>query len=100
MLRPIWSHPECPTKEDIRESSGATDYPLLVAVSSGTNPCSGRRCVCNDLRQGYWRGLKLLIVGSASLIPYRLLDAGSRDGGARGRHAARTLRPWQPPNVA
>ena len=59
MLRPIWSHPECPTKEDIRESSGATDYPLLVAVSSGTNPCSGRRFVCNDLRQGYWRGLKL-----------------------------------------
>src|SRR5437667_5078620 len=36
-------------------SSGATDYPLLVAVSSGTNPCSGRRFVCNDLRQGYWR---------------------------------------------
>ena len=39
--------------------SGAADYPLLVAVSSGTNPCSGRRFVCNDLRQGYWRGLKL-----------------------------------------
>ena len=43
----------------ISTSSGATDYPLLVAVSSGTNPCSGRRFVCNDLRQGYWRDLKL-----------------------------------------
>src|SRR6266705_5376173 len=49
-----------PTRLFCLPRSGATDYPLLVAVSSGTNPCSGRRFVCNDLRQGYWKGLSLL----------------------------------------
>src|SRR5438046_7581369 len=46
-----------PTRLFCLPRSGATDYPLLVAVSSGTNPCSGRRFVCNDLRQGFWKGL-------------------------------------------
>ena len=36
---------------------GATDYPLLVEVSSGSHPGSSRLFVCNDLRRGYWRVL-------------------------------------------
>src|SRR5207244_12089281 len=29
MLRPIWSHPECPTKEDIRDELRRSDVALV-----------------------------------------------------------------------